>query len=203
MRYDVVVVGAGPAGSVTARFAAEQGAKVLMIDRRAEIGIPVLCGEGISQRIDNWGMLEGTEWIASKMDGAKIYAPDDTMVTLSKEMAGDETGYVLYRDRFDKELVRQAGKAGARLLLRTEAISLLKKQDRIAGVSVKQDHDIFDIEADVVVGADGVESKVGQWAGIKTTLQPSDLETCFQYTFENVNHQSDYCEFFIGNNYWL
>jgi digeranylgeranylglycerophospholipid reductase len=200
MRYDVVVVGAGPAGSVTARFAAEQGAKVLMIDRRAEIGIPVLCGEGISQRIDNWGMLEGSDWIASKMDGAKIYAPDDTMVTLSKEMAGDETGYVLYRDRFDKELVRQAGKAGARLLLRTEAISLLKKQDRIAGVSVKQDHDTFDIEADVVVGADGVESKVGQWAGIKTTLKPSDLETCFQYTFENVDHHSDYCEFFIGNN---
>ena len=99
MKYDVVIVGSGPAGSVTARFAAEHGAKVLMIDRRAEIGIPVLCGEGISQRIDSWGMLEGTDWIASKMDGAKIFAPDNTMVTLSKEMAGNETGYVVYRDR--------------------------------------------------------------------------------------------------------
>jgi digeranylgeranylglycerophospholipid reductase len=145
-------------------------------------------------------MLEGTEWIASKMDGAKIYAPDNTLVTLSKEIAGNETGYVLYRDRFDKELARQAGKAGADMLLRTEAKGLVKKQDRINGVTVVQDDDTFDIETDVVVGADGVESKVGHWAGIKTTLKTSDLETCFQYTFENVDHHSDYCEFFLGKN---
>jgi digeranylgeranylglycerophospholipid reductase len=42
MRFDVVVVGSGPAGSVTARFAAQAGAKVLMIERRAEVGVPVL-----------------------------------------------------------------------------------------------------------------------------------------------------------------
>ena len=57
MKYDVVVVGGGPAGSVTARFAAESGAKTLIIDRRAEIGIPVLCGEGVSQRIDKWNKI--------------------------------------------------------------------------------------------------------------------------------------------------
>ena len=101
MKYDAVVVGAGPAGSVTARFAAEAGAKVIILERRAEVGVPVLCGEGISQRIDNWGMLKGKRWIASKMDGAKIYSPDGTLVTLSKEMAGNETGYVVYRDIFD------------------------------------------------------------------------------------------------------
>ena len=41
MECDVVVVGGGPAGSVTARFASESGANVLMVDRRPEIGIPV------------------------------------------------------------------------------------------------------------------------------------------------------------------
>jgi flavin-dependent dehydrogenase len=43
--YDVVVVGAGPGGSTTARFAAERGLKVLMLDKRREIGYPVQCGE--------------------------------------------------------------------------------------------------------------------------------------------------------------
>ncbi|OYT29061.1 geranylgeranyl reductase [Thermoplasmatales archaeon ex4572_165] len=200
MKYDVVVVGGGPAGSVTARFAAEAGAKVLIVDRRPEIGIPVLCGEGISQRIDGWGMLEGTDWIASKMDGAKIFSPDDTLVTLSKEMAGNETGYVVYRDRFDKELARQAGKAGAKLLLRTEAVGLKKKGGKITGVEVRQDNDSFCIDADIVVAADGVESQIGKWAGIKTTLKPSDLETCFQYTLSNVDYESDYCEFYLGKN---
>jgi digeranylgeranylglycerophospholipid reductase len=200
MEYDVVVVGAGPAGSVTARFAAEAGANVLMIDRRPEIGIPVLCGEGISQRIDKWGMLEGSDWIASKMDGAKIFAPDDTMVTLSKEMAGNETGYVVYRDRFDKELARQAGKAGARVILRTEAVGLEERNGRITGVKAIQDGEAFTIHADMVVAADGVESKVGSWAGIQTRLKPCDLETCFQYTLENVEYESDYCEFYLGKN---
>ena len=117
MEYDAIVVGGGPAGSVTARFAAELGAKVVILERRSEIGIPVLCGEGISQRIDNWGMLEGTRLIASKMDGAKIFSPDGTMVTLSKEMAGNETGYVVYRDIFDQELAHRAAKAGADIIL--------------------------------------------------------------------------------------
>jgi digeranylgeranylglycerophospholipid reductase len=47
--YDVVVVGAGPAGSMTAKWAAKNGAKVLMIEKRQEIGSPVRCGEGISR----------------------------------------------------------------------------------------------------------------------------------------------------------
>jgi len=198
MKYDAIIVGAGPAGSVTARFAAESGAKVLVIDRRPEIGIPVLCGEGISQRVDKWNMLKGSDWIANKMDGAKIYSPDDTMVTLSKEMAGNETGYVVYRDRFDKELARQAGKAGAELLLKTEAVDLVKKKGKIAGVKVDQFGESFEIESDVVVACDGVESKVGKWAGINTTVKPLDLETCFQYTLENVNWPEDYAEFYLG-----
>ncbi|MDG6229340.1 MAG: NAD(P)/FAD-dependent oxidoreductase [Candidatus Thermoplasmatota archaeon] len=199
MTYDVVVVGAGPAGSVTARFAQEKGAKVLMIDRRAEIGIPVLCGEGISQRIDKWGMLEGTNWIASTMDGAKIYAPDGTMVTLSKEMAGNETGYVVHRDLFDKELARQAGKAGVDIQLRTEALALLKdKNGKICGVKARTYDEEFEIPADIVVGADGVESRIGKWAGINTTLKPDDLETCIQYTLSNIDYHSDYAEFYLG-----
>ena len=199
MEYDVVVVGAGPAGSVTARFAAEKGAKVLMIDRRAEVGIPVLCGEGISQRIDKWKLLEGTKWIASVMDGAKIYSPDGTRVTLSKEMAGNETGYVVNRELFDKELARQAGKAGVDLQLRTEAIGLLKDQNgTVSGVKARTYDEEFEIHADVVVGADGVESKVGRWAGINTTLKPSDLETCVQYTISNIDYHSDYAEFYLG-----
>jgi digeranylgeranylglycerophospholipid reductase len=198
MKYDVVIVGSGPAGSVTARFAAEAGAKVLMLERRSEIGVPVLCGEGISQRIDNWDMLEGKRWVASNMDGAKIYAPDGTLVTLSKEMAGNETGYVIYRDIFDQELARRAAKAGAKIMMRAEVTGLTKKGEKITGIKVRQFDEEFDIEADIVVGADGVESKIGQWAGINTVLKPGDLETCAQYTLTNVDHNTNYAEFFIG-----
>ncbi len=198
MKYDVVIVGSGPAGSVTARFASEAGAKVLVIERRQEIGVPVLCGEGISRKIDEWNMLEGTRWIAGRMDGAHIYSPDRTCVTLSAEQAGNETGYVIYRDIFDQELARQAIKAGAKFMMNTQATGLIKDKGKIKGVNAKHFDEEFEIEADMVVGADGVESKVGQWAGIDTLLKPKDLETCCQYTFANVDCKDAYCDFYLG-----
>lgn len=130
MKFDCVIVGAGPAGSITARFAAELGVKVLIIERRQEIGVPVLCGEGVSKKIDEWKMLDGKRWIASKMDGARIYSPDKTCVTLSAELAGNETGYVIYRDIFDQELARQAAKAGTKIMINTQALKLLYKEKK-------------------------------------------------------------------------
>ena len=198
MKYDVVVVGAGPAGTVTARFAAESGAKVLVIERRQEIGAPVLCGEGVSRKIDEWGMLDGKRWIANKMAGARIYSPDGTMVKLSAEMAGNETGYVVYRDIFDQELARKASEAGVKIIMNTNATGLLREKEKIIGVKAKQYDEDFEIEADLVVGCDGVESKIGQWAGIETRLDPKDLETCCQYTLTNIDCKDAFCDFYLG-----
>ena len=198
MKYDAVVVGSGPAGSVTARFAAESGAKVLIIERRSEVGVPVLCGEGISKNVDNYKVLEGRRWIANNMDGARIFSPDGTKVTLAAEMAGNETGYVLYRDIFDQELARGAVRAGADLMLNTRAVDLIKENGKIKGVKAKHFDEEIDIRADVVVGADGVESKVGRWGGIKTTLKPKDLETCAQYTLTGIDIDRAYCDFYLG-----
>ena len=198
MKFDVLIVGSGPAGSVTARFAAEAGAKVLVIERRSEVGVPVLCGEGISRKIDEWDMLEGDRWIAGKMDGAQIYSPDKSCVTLAAEKAGNETGYVIYRDIFDQELARRAIEAGVKYMMNTQAIGLLKKEDKIVGIKAKHFDEILEIEADIIVGADGVDSKVGQWAGIDTRLNPKDLETCCQYTLSNIDVKDAYCEFYLG-----
>ncbi len=198
MKYDTVIVGSGPAGSVTARFAAESGAKVLMIERRSEVGVPVLCGEGISKNIDDFKVLEGRRWIANNMDGARIFSPDGTMVTLAAEMAGNETGYVLYRDIFDQELARGAVRAGADLMLNTCAVDLIKENGKIKGVKAKHFDEEIEIQADIVVGADGVESKVGRWAGMKTALKPKDLETCAQYTLTGIDIDRAYCDFYLG-----
>ena len=200
MKYDAIIVGSGPAGSVTARFAAEAGAKILIIERRAEVGVPVLCGEGISQKVDHFKLLEGKRWIATKMEGARVFSPNGTKITLSAEYAGNETGYVVYRDIFDQELARGAAQKGAEIMLNTCAIDLLKKDGKINGIIARHFDETLEIEANVVVGADGVESRVGKWAGIQTTLKPYDLETCVQYTLSNIDWDSPYCDFFVGKH---
>jgi digeranylgeranylglycerophospholipid reductase len=198
MKYDVVVVGSGPAGSVTARFAADGGAKVLVIERRAEVGVPVLCGEGISRKIDDWDIIDGKRWIAGKMDGARIYSPDKTYVTLAAEKAGNETGYVIYRDIFDQELASRAIKAGATFMMNAKAVGIIKDGDKIKGIKAEHFDEELEIECDIIVAADGVDSKVAQWAGINTKLNPKDLETCCQYTLTDIDIKDAYCEFYLG-----
>jgi len=198
--YDAVIVGAGPAGSMTAKWAAKNGARVLMIEKRQEIGSPVRCGEGISR-----GWLEGVgvkldqKSIAREVKGARIVAPNGKPFYLSEKMAGNEVGIVIDRIFFDKLLARDAVEAGADLQLKTSAVKLLKNGDKVTGVKVKSFGKTWDIKAGCVVGADGFESQVGRWAGINTSLAPRDITSCFQYRLTNIKHEPDYCEFVLGS----
>ncbi len=198
--YDVVVVGAGPAGSMTAKWAAKGGARVLMIEKRQEIGSPVRCGEGISRSwLDSVGIKLDPKSVAREVKGAKIVAPNGTPFYLSEKMAGNEVGIVLDRVFFDKLLAHDAAKAGADLVLKTSAVKLLKSGNKVTGVKVKSFGETKDIKCGCVVGADGYESQVGRWAGINTNLAPRDITTCFQYRLTNIDYDPDYCEFVLGS----
>jgi digeranylgeranylglycerophospholipid reductase len=198
--YDVVVVGAGPAGSMTAKWAAKGGARVLLIEKRQEIGSPVRCGEGISRSwLDSVGITLDAKSVARQVKGAKIVAPNGSSFYLSEKMAGNEVGIVIDRVFFDKLLARDAVKAGADLMLKTSAVKLLKTGNKVTGVRMKSWGETKDVKCGCVVGADGYESQVGRWAGINTSLAPRDITSCFQYRLTNINHEADYCEFVLGS----
>ena len=200
MKYNVVVVGGGPAGCVTAKYAALSGAKVVILERDNEIGIPVLCGEGISKNVENLGIIKRGRWIENEVEGARIFSPNGTMVKLSTEVAGNEAGYVIDRALFDKELAREAAKAGAEIMLRTEATAVIVKDGRIKGVEAKQNGEKIKIQADIVVGADGVESKIGRQAGINTMLKAKDIVSSAEYTMAGIDCEEKYCDFYVGKS---
>jgi digeranylgeranylglycerophospholipid reductase len=198
--YDVVVVGAGPAGSMAAKHAALNGASVLMIEKRQEIGSPVRCGEGLSRAsMDEVGITPDRKWIATNVDGAIIVSPSGNKFVINEKQAGNEVGMVLERDMFDKALAADAAKAGAEIMVKTEAVGLIKEGDTIKGVKILSYGKPMDVSAGCVVGADGYESQVGRWAGIDTTLKPGDITSCFQYRLTNIKHNCRYCEFIIGS----
>lgn len=197
--YDVLVIGAGPAGSIAARTAAEKGLDVLLIEKRQEIGDPVRCAEGASKEYLRKYVGIDKRWVCADLKGSRIYSPDGTKVEMSEEIAGAEVGFVIERKVFDRALAEQAAKAGAEVRVKTRATGLLIEDDFVKGARLMHLGKEYVVHAKVVIGADGVESKVGRWAGIDTSLKPIDIETCAQYLVTGVDIDQQYCEFYIGN----
>jgi digeranylgeranylglycerophospholipid reductase len=200
INVDVLVVGAGPAGSVTAKHAAKNGARTLMIEKRQEIGSPVRCGEGIARAwLDELGIRPNKKWISHQVQGARVVSPNGHVVTLTEKMAGNEVGYVIERDNFDRALAEEAASAGAQVMVKTRAVDVIRRDGRIAGVKARHMGLDFDIHAKVVIGADGFESQLGRWAGIDTSLKSSDINVCFEYTLKHIDIDTKYNDFYVGS----
>ncbi len=194
--YDVITVGAGPAGSLAARTAAERGLDVLLIEKRQEIGDPVRCAEGVPVE----RLLELVEadprWICAEIYGARLYAPNGTRLELLDKRP---VAYILERKIFDRALARLAAGAGAEVQAKTQAVALIKEDGRVCGIRGKHRGDDFEAWAKVVVGADGIESRVGKWAGIDTTLKLKDIGSCVQFLATDIDIDPRYCEFYPGS----
>ncbi|RLF67629.1 MAG: NAD(P)/FAD-dependent oxidoreductase [Thermoplasmata archaeon] len=198
-KYDVVVIGAGPAGSSAAYEAAKRGLKVLLIEKRAEVGSPIRCAEGVGKEgLEDLGIKPKSEWIANEVKGARIYAPSGDYITLEASMAGSEVGYVLHRDKFDQYLAKMAVDAGSELYTRAMAIGL-KREDSEIVVRIRHFGNLYEVRTPIVIGADGFESLVGEWAGIRTRLDPKDINVTFEYRITGAKFDPDYTEFYIGN----
>ena len=167
-KVDVLVVGSGPAGSTTARYAAEGGADVMFIERRPEVGVPVRCGEFMP------GMSEIKGMFPNLTDGESLFDVPDSLRCLDikgiklvdpkgKVTLLDFDGYTTDRDRFDQYLARQAVEAGARL----EMNCLFKGIE--GGVAVTSQGEI---EYKVIVGADGPGSRVARSLGLAKNRNP-------------------------------
>lgn len=199
VEFGVLVIGGGPAGSTAARAAAQQNVDVLMVEKRQEIGVPVRCAEGVSKR----ALVELTQldpkWIAAQIKGARIHAPDGNFVTIDNP----DSGLILERKIFDREMAAQAARSGAQIWVKARAIDLIKDDGGIAGAIIRRQDGDYAIKARVVIAADGVESQVGKWAGIDTTCKVNEVDTCAQFLMTGIEHASIfdpvYCDFFLGH----
>ena len=191
--YDVVVVGAGPAGSVTAWEAAARGLRVLLLEKRQEIGSPVRCAEGVTQQALARFLAPDPAWISAEVSRVSIAAARDGLEQVwesdaaVQDAADSSVGYILERRVFDRVLAGHAAQAGARVLVKTSAVGLLREGKRVVGVRAAGPWGERDISARVVVGADGVESRVGVWAGLDTTLPSADLMSCAQFLMAGLD----------------
>lgn len=195
--YDAVVIGAGPGGSGFAYSAAKRGLKVLMVEKRQEIGAPKRCGEGLSKSgIGRMGLECDPSWIRRGIKGATVYAPNGKSVNVDY---GGAAGWVIERKVLDKWLAENAANAGARVLAKTEAVEIIKEDGLVSGVKLVSDGNEWEVKTPLVIAADGIESRVARMMGIDTSLKTIDAIAGFQYEMTNIEIDPDMLELFFGN----
>lgn len=198
---DILVVGAGPSGSSAAKHAALEGAEVLLIDKKSEIGTPKRCAEGVSKNgLKKLGIKPSKRWVAAEMDRVRLVSPGGVDVWLNQENVKlPESGYNLERKVFDKHMAMDAARAGSQIMVKTLVRSLILKEGNVV---VKAEHmeKPVDIKAKIVIGADGPESRVGRWAGLKTSVKAKNMESGVQFEMVGVELEDKRAiEFYFGS----
>ena len=176
-RFDLIVVGCGPAGATAAKVAAGQGLDVMIIDRRRSVGVPPRCSGYVPEWLrphvdfDQGAILEevaGVWYFGREARRTEVPAP----------------GYVLDRTRFDKTLAIHALEAGADL---ANASVLRREGHRVV---VRRNGREAEFEGRFIVGADGPNSVIGRSVGRGNTPCLATL----QYEV-GLRNRERWCEF--------
>ncbi|MFQ5583692.1 MAG: NAD(P)/FAD-dependent oxidoreductase [Calditrichia bacterium] len=191
--YDVLVIGAGPAGSTTARVAAGKGLRVLLVDKKQELGSPIQCSGAVSAHaLADAEIKTDDEFISSAVFGFAVYDSEGHSTIIDyrrlkpEEYASKPLGFIVDRRRFDRYLTSRAERAGVEVWLKTEALGFKANPQGLAKVQLKRFGENITVRTRVVVGADGLQSQVGKWAGLQTHIKLSELASCLQYVMDGV-----------------
>jgi digeranylgeranylglycerophospholipid reductase len=197
MKYDVIVVGGRVAGSVSSLFASKSDLDVLMIEKRQEIGVPLQCAEATTEKtFETIGIKPSDKYVRTEVHGGDLFSPDGT----NFRMDGDnEKGYVLDRKVFDKSLATESANAGTNIMVKTTVKDLIIRNGKVCGVIAKHLGETMEIESDLVIAADGIESNVARMAGLNSLWGLNDMCSCVQYKMTGIETDPHFMQFHFGN----
>ena len=167
-KVECVVVGAGPAGSACALSLARKGIETVLLERGAHAGEKnvasfVLFTPVLRQLIPDFEEEAPLERLVD--DQSFIYMGEKEFFQIRMRFqnhAQKKMAYTAYRSKFDAWFAEKAREAGAELLTNVLVTDLLIENGRVVGVKVGEE----ELQADVVVGADGIHTVVGRQAGL-------------------------------------
>jgi digeranylgeranylglycerophospholipid reductase len=196
--YDVVVIGAGPSGSLCARNLARAGYSVLLCEKRPVVGIPVRCGEatGPVKRLSDF-MTVNEDYIETRFTGVIMNGPAGISIRYD---AGRELGVMLDRSLFDQDIANQAVREGAELQVNARVSGISPAADGRRVVTIEKDGRTLDITAAMVVGADGAESLSGRMAGLKTRQLPPLTCTAIELRVKAQDPNPNHLTFWQGHD---
>lgn len=163
--WDVLVVGAGPAGSSAAEAAARNRARTLLVDAKTRIGEPNHCAEFVPKQLFSEYSADRSCIVQSVDRMATYVSAGDSFTQFADNSAPaaitESPGYTIDRTRFDFDLARGAAEAGAlvkvgtRLVARNGNYWVLKSRDGTRTITAR-----------CIVAADGARSRVAELLGL-------------------------------------
>jgi len=197
--FDVIIIGAGPAGCACALMLADTGLSVAIIDKDKSPKEKI-CGDGLSKDVINQIAMfppivkSSFDKISNKLfsSGIRFYAPDNNCLEISFEQENKSvSGYTCERKAFDEMLVNSV-KTFINIEL-YEGCKVLNIEQGANGVSVFTENNTF--TAKIIVGADGTNSLVAKKLA---SIEKDKSSQCIGIRgyFENVNgfHFGNYIE---------
>jgi len=190
--FDVLVVGAGPAGGLVSQRIARAGYEVALIEEHREIGEPIQCGGLVTPRVFDY--VSCKETILGEIRGAEIYSPKGRRIRID----GRETqAVVVDRAMFDRAIVTEAVRAGAHTFVGTQAQGATRVDGGIELV-VDRDGAARTLRGKILIGCDGVRSSVAKWFNI---LRPRKILPGFEVEMVGVAGDPGTVKLFVGNGF--
>ncbi len=195
--YQVVVIGGGVGGCYAGYLIAKKGLSVLVVERAPQLGMPVNCGEGISEVGLSDFLPPRDSWIRMRIEGAKLVGPTGRVV----KVAHPDAGYILDKAALVEDVAAMCESEGGEVMTNLLATELRSAEHDGAfeSVGVMQDGEGRWIDFDYLIGADGVSSQVAKAAGIDSSLRLDQLFSTIQYRVAKIDiDEPSYPEFHVG-----
>jgi geranylgeranyl reductase family protein len=157
--FDVAVIGAGPAGSMAAKYAAKAGASTILLEEHTGAGWPVQCAGLLGQEAMAESELPPGSFLLHGMMGATVFSPSGARLDFKAKAC---KAWVIDRRLFDRAMLRRAVQEGVILRL----CSSVRKIRREKECSVLTLAGGEEIEAKIVISAEGVSALLARRAGI-------------------------------------
>ncbi len=190
-RYDLIVVGAGPAGSCAAAEAAKKGVEVLLLERKTIPGSPVQCAEYVPQQIKHYVNVR-SEMITQKTGRMLTYINDELCSALHAP------GYMLDRKMFDLQLAEEAVNAGAELWTGARALECINDDIKVAVRGETKE-----IQCRCIIGADGPRSTVGAWMNSRNEYFMPAVQWTLPLTKDKSDTEIYFSPEYIGGYAWM
>ncbi|MHA1637247.1 MAG: geranylgeranyl reductase family protein [Candidatus Thorarchaeota archaeon] len=195
MNHDAIVIGAGPAGLISASVIAKSGSDVIVFEEHEKIGEPDHCAGLLSSSgLESLGLRPPNDVIQNTVAGARIFSPSGKSILIER---GRREAYVIDRRRFDSWLADIAIDSGAKIVTQTKVQKVSADSSGKHIVFGRQIDEQLERKSRFIVNAEGLRCQVSKSIGLPQVPRSSKYPA-YQFEVSGADVEEDLVEMFYG-----